>query len=246
MNGIPDIQVVKEDIHFDPRDDRKPVLDTLVPPFSSVCRIGVFKDNSNYEVASGTGWIVSPLTVVTAGHVVYHTHYSSTNEASYAKKFVVTPAYSERGGITKEYMADTATAHEVFVSSGSVDFDIAVLRLSSPLVASFPSLAYYSVDDEHLIGQNGIIAGYPIDHDDGKKMMFANGRVVGVDQQRMMHQIDTVGGQSGAPLWVLDTAGNPVVVGIHVDGFNTRPVNTAVRISQLIKKWIDQQTLGSS
>lgn len=102
------------------------------------------------------------------------------------------------------------------------------------------------MDDEHLIGQNGIIAGYPIDHDDGKKMMFANGRVVGVDQQRMMHQIDTVGGQSGAPLWVLDTAGNPVVVGIHVDGFNTRPVNTAVRISQLIKKWIDQQTLGSS
>lgn len=248
MNGIPDIEVVAEprDVVFDPRDDRKPVPDTLITPFSSICRIGAFRDGLNTETASGTGWIVNPLTVVTAGHVVFHSSYSSTDEASYAKKFVINPAYTEAGGVIEEYSTENAVAHAVFRSSGSVDFDIAVLRLASPLAMRFRSLAYYSVDDTHLINQNGFVAGFPVDHDDGKTMVVATGRVVEVETQRMMHQIDTVAGQSGAPLWVLDTEGNPVVVGVHVDGFGARAVNSAVRINEQIKQWIEQQTLGSS
>jgi V8-like Glu-specific endopeptidase len=51
-----------------------------------------------------------------------------------------------------------------------------------------------------------------------------------VDEQTFTYQIDTMGGQSGAPVWVKLSDGRRLGVGIHTNGAMTG--NSATRITQ--------------
>lgn len=69
-----------------------------------------------------------------------------------------------------------------------------------------------------------------------------------VTPRRVLYDVDTAGGQSGAPVFVLDAANRPVVIGIHAYGTGGTPttvsmeVNSAPRIvadiAGIIAKWV--------
>jgi V8-like Glu-specific endopeptidase len=75
--------------------------------------------------------------------------------------------------------------------------------------------------------------------------------VLQVSDRRIFYDVDTFGGQSGAPVWIQDTTeADPVAVGVHAYGIGGTPgslgisANSAPRIIpevfDTISGWIEQ------
>jgi V8-like Glu-specific endopeptidase len=184
--------------------------------------------------------------VITAGHVVFKSKFSSGGSKC-AKKVLVFPAYDEQAGIVEVYEASKIVVHDEFKRDRKkVEYDIAAIHLAVPLDPIFTPVDYEPVQDSQLSGSKARIAGYPRDLDNGEKMYTAEGPIVGVGTQLITHHVDTEKGQSGAPMWVSSASGADVVTGVHVRGFMSEAVNTSVRIDQAVKQWIHNQTLRMS
>ena len=80
-NALPADQAparIKDIISDDDEDGRRKVGDATVAPYSSICLIHGFRNAGDASaVSGGTGWLVSPDTVLTAAHVVYDRKYFS-------------------------------------------------------------------------------------------------------------------------------------------------------------------------
>jgi V8-like Glu-specific endopeptidase len=72
-----------------------------------------------------------------------------------------------------------------------------------------------------------------------------------VTDRRLFYEVDTFGGQSGAPVWVqADDGAPPVAVGIHAYGTGGTPSNLGVvansapriipEVLEQLKAWVEQ------
>ena len=105
------------------------------------------------------------------------------------------------------------------------------------------------MNDAGLVQQRVNVSGYPgdkgIQNPQGSEQWFHAKQVVTVSPLRVFYDVDTMGGQSGAPAW-LQTPNGPRGVGVHAYGIGaTLPgitANSAPRITQavldVIKGWI--------
>jgi glutamyl endopeptidase len=121
------------------------------------------------------------------------------------------------------------------------DFDIGCIHLEQLVGGPTPEeqVGWFSVAalpaelQDYLLN----IAGYPADRGMGTKMYFHRNRVLRVSDRRLFYDIDTYGGQSGAPVCIHENEnGPPVAVGIHAYGTGGTPAafnltaNSAPRI----------------
>lgn len=215
-------------------DDRVRIHETDKSPWRMICHLRIYSRLGDEFV--GTGWLVSPRTIVTAGHCVF-----LPEMGGWAERIAVSPA---RNGHDRPFSTVSSTRfHAVrgWTVHGKREHDYAVITLpEDQAMPEIGRLGYAAYDTPTLLGSYLNLAGYPADKDGGSTLWWSARRSASVDANVLRYDADTAAGQSGAPVWRLDpSTGQRVVVGIHTAGARTG--NSATRINSRVfcnlKKW---------
>lgn len=216
-------------------DDRVLIADTSVVPYRRICYLSM-TTSLGYSF-KGTGWLIGPRVLVTAGHCVYNREHAYGIGKMRSVKITVA-----RNG---QFNLGTANATRVettqgWISNGDEEWDFGVVFLDQPLGNQVGFFGFANYPDNDLKGKLVNVVGYP-----GEQTATMWGRVdkiVGVSSQRLEYLADTTGGQSGCPVIYNDGSGTFRAVGIHNYGGNQG--NFATRINdavfQQLKKWKTQ------
>lgn len=231
MAAIPDAG----DLEFDlpesvcGRDDRVRVTATSSIPWRMICQLLITR--SDGASVRGTGWMVGPRTVITAGHCVY-----SRSTKGWARSIQVIPGMNGSSRPFGTVTAKSFRSVKGWVNSGKVSHDYGAIILPSTLGNSTGYFGYASLSTSSLKNLLVNSSGYSGDKPFGTQWYNA-GRVTKVETQRLHYMIDTFGGNSGGPIWRYSN-GQRHVVGIH--NYGGCP-NKATRINKAvfdnIKAW---------
>jgi glutamyl endopeptidase len=207
-------------------DDRVKVNNTQVYPWRCVCSLLITAQSGAQYI--GTGWLVAPRLVLTAGHCVY-----MSDEGGWASQIEVMPG---RNGADKPY--GSAVSNQLrsvtgWTQDGNSDCDYGAILL--PADKRFGEqlgwFGYAVRDDDYLKQITLNLSGYPGDggrtNEDGTQWFMARG-VKDVMDKQISYEIDTYGGQSGAPVWEMNANGSRYGVAIHTHGGTV--TNGATRI----------------
>ena len=204
-------------------------------PFTAICALRIRTRTGATYI--GTGYFVSPRVILTAGHCVY-----IHSEGGWADAIEVSPARNGKDTPFGTVVAKTFYALDAWrkKQDSNSDFGVIVLPEDAPLgtrVGHFECKTLRTNADykRHLLH----ISGYPGDKG-GKQQWYMSG--MGECQGRLLkYDIDTMGGQSGSPVWIcidnqyyavgVHTMGNP-----NMGNFATRINRTIMRVIETIKK----------
>ena len=203
------------------QDNRVRINPTTSYPWRAICALKITaQDNSQWI---GTGWLVSPRTVITAGHCVY-----MHNQGGWAKSVEVIPAMNN--GVRPFGSGKTATLRSVngWIQNKNRDNDYGAIILPNSYRPGdvTGSFGFGVKTDSYLASSVLNLSGYPGDKG-GNQQWFMALKPKSVMPRVITYEIDTMGGQSGAPVWIL-VNGTRIAVGIHTNGHYTG--NSATRI----------------
>jgi len=238
-------------------DDRTRITSTDEYPWCMICYLELkFPDGAT---GIGTGWLIGKNKVMTAGHCVFNQLHGG-----WADSIKVIPGNSvENPELGRsdfapygEFEAVVMQTTEEWVSDTNITFDVGVIHIDKPIADELGNFGIQiSNDGSDLVTKYVRVAGYPLrqhprNEDDtmstrtvGGQMWTNSDVVVDVQDGRIKYQLDTTGGQSGAPVVLLDdTSQGPVAVGIHNYGFNPNDAyqeNKATLINAAIWTYIE-------
>lgn len=230
-------------------DERTRITATADAPWRMICALAIESDWGNFI---GTGWFAGPRTIITAGHVVFDEEQMN----GWAKRITVTPGQSDAAAPFGSFVATRFSSLSPWTKARDADYDIGVIHCDAVPGKPDPGTAtgwfgVQAMTDAQLMAAMVNVAGYPADKG-GTEQWWAKNSVKAVTPRRLFYQVDTVGGQSGAPAFVLDADRKPLVVGIHAYGTGGTPasvpmeVNSAPRIipevAAQIGKWVAADT----
>ena len=207
-------------------DNRVRINPTTTFPWRAICSLKITARNGQRFI--GTGWLIAPRTVITAGHCVY-----MHNAGGWASSIEVIPALNDAsrpyGSASSSHLRSTTS----WVNSRDRNFDYAciILPANARLGDTTGYFGFAVRNDSFLMNAALNLSGYPGDKANGNQQWFMAQRPSSVNSKVITYQIDTFGGQSGAPVWVLEN-GNRYGVGIHTNGANSG--NSATRIDQSV------------
>ena len=205
-------------------DNRTQVATTNVFPWRAIASLLITAADNSMWI--GTGWFVGPHTLLTAGHVVYIKNSGVPGRDGWVKKIQVMPG---RNGSTLPYGSFTSTSFKsvtAWTNNGDENFDYGAIILASNVGNTVGWFGYQVLSDGDLTASTVNIAGYPGDKPTGT-MWFQSNKVASVGPRKVYYDIDTAGGQSGAPVWRL-VNGNRYGVAVHAYGGATTNSGTRV------------------
>ena len=225
---------------------RVPDVDVTQVPHKSICSLILTTPNDLN--AAGTGWLIGPNKVYTAGHCLY----SHDRQAGigWMKRIVVIPGRHGNNAPFGEYEALGARVHPKWMSTGrNVRFDMGAILLSSD-VTGFSRNDYFQLN---IMNGEGVhpgmtICGYPGDlpqeeGDRGRYQYMHTGEVSSKRDGVLTYPIDTYPGQSGSPVYNLHSIGGIHTrnsIGIHTRN-EDRNRNAGVAIKEtfrdIVKNW---------
>jgi V8-like Glu-specific endopeptidase len=194
-------------------DDRVRVLDTDLAPWRMICALRLRGPTGGGAI--GTGWFVGPRTLLTAGHCVHSTQFFG----GWASSIEVSPG---RNGAEFPYPTVRGTRFssvDRWVETQDPDFDIGCIHLDEPLGSEVGWFGVGALAPGELEGFLVNVSGYPGDRGGGTEQYHHRNRILRVTERRLFYDVDTFGGQSGAPAWIHETdTAPPLAVGIHAYG----------------------------
>jgi glutamyl endopeptidase len=229
-------------------DERVRIMDTHAAPWRMICQLEIIGETGS---GVGTGWFAGPRTIITAGHCVH-----DVQIGGWAKKIIVHPGRnrdiepfvvleSTRLSTTRQWFQDR-----------DPDYDYGAIHLGPAADAVTQRTGWFStaaLNEAALFQQRVNVSGYPGDKGDpplqplwASEQWFHAKQILRVTSRRLFYDVDTMGGQSGAPVWI-DEGNGPVVVGIHAYGVGGAAhlgleANSAPRIDTAvlsrIRKWV--------
>ena len=213
-------------------DDRKRVLRTAYDPWRRICALRItFPSGQTYR---GTGFFIGLRAVATAGHCVY-----LHNQGGWARKVEVIPGAN---GTSRPYgsaVSTTLRSVRGWVSGKKPenDYGCVVLPVGAFGGRNLGRFGFQPFDSQVLLARKAILAGYPGDKPFAE-MWGMKRRIKIVTPKTLVYDIDTVGGQSGAPVYIKHN-GKRFVVGIH--NYGNSAGNSATRVTPAVcdrlKKW---------
>jgi V8-like Glu-specific endopeptidase len=203
-------------------DDRVRINTTTIYPWRAVCALRITaRDGSRWI---GTGWLVSPRTVITAGHCVFlHDH------GGWARSIEVIPGINDASRPYGSCSSNNLRSVQGWTQNKNRDFDYGaiILPANCRLGDRTGYFGYAVRNDAYLLSSTVNLSGYPGDKRGNQKWYMAR-RPKSVSSRVIYYDIDTMGGQSGAPVWIkIGTA--RYCVGIHTNGASSG--NSATRIA---------------
>lgn len=217
-------------------DNRIRINATASYPWRAICALKITAANGRRFI--GTGWLVSPRTVITAGHCVF-----MHNEGGWARSIEVIPGLNDAARPFNA--ASSGTFHSVtgWTQSRNRDNDYGaiILPANARLGDRTGWFGFATRDNAFLQAAALNLSGYPGDKG-GNQQWFMAQRTKSVSSRVITYDIDTMGGQSGSPVWVLQN-GSRYAVGIHTNGASSG--NSATRIeSNVFARITDWKNLG--
>jgi glutamyl endopeptidase len=225
-------------------DERVRIVDTELVPWRMICALRL---RGALGSAIGTGWFVGPRTILTAGHCVYSTAFfggwTSEIEASPGRNGAVFPY----GTISSRNFSSV----DRWIEHEDPDFDVGCIHLEESVGRKVGWFAVGALTPPELEKYLVNISGYPGDRGAGAEQYHHRNRIVHVSDRRVFYEVDTFGGQSGAPVWIHeDESSPPLAIGIHAYGAAPIPTtsatlaNSAPRITpevlEQIEAWVEQ------
>lgn len=230
-------------------DDRKRILDTDLLPWRMICAMEMYGADDSAMI--GTGWLVGPCTIITAGHCVYLNEFGPQK---WAKRIKIMPGrnggehpFAEQECESVMFSVDARWADAVDKNGNGQDYDIGAIHLDKPIGNALGWFGIEVLTENELANFLVNISGYPGDRGAGAEQYFHANRIKNVTKRRVFYDIDTYGGQSGSPVWIhREPQAPPTVIGIHAYGVggNTLQLNSAPRIDaevlSLIEYWVGE------
>ena len=203
-------------------DNRVRINPTTSYPWRAICALKITAKNGSKWI--GTGWLISPRTVITAGHCVY-----MHDQGGWAKSIEVIPARNDSskpyGSASSSYLKSVTG----WTQSKNRENDYgAIILPSNYRPGDVTGYFGYSVkNDSYLLSSVLNLSGYPGDKPGGDQQWFMALKPKSASSRVITYDIDTMGGQSGAPVWV-KIGDARSCVGIHTNGHGSG--NSATRI----------------
>jgi V8-like Glu-specific endopeptidase len=203
------------------------IFDTENPPWRMICALDI-EVGSRWFV--GTGWLLGPHAVITAGHCVYNKKLFG----GWASKIYVTPGQDddERAAPTMSSTKFDTAPEWRDSQEPDPDFDYGVIWLSRPVGEQLGTFGVAVSTDENIKDAPIQISGYPRSPGGGDQQWFHANRVRRATARRLYYDEATYPGHSGSPVWVDRGRGQqPDVVAIHGGGFERAPAELGIRAS---------------
>ena len=206
-------------------DDRVRIQNTNQIPWRRICALRItFSTGAVYR---GTGFLIGPRAVATAGHCVY-----LHNQGGWARKIEVIPGSN---GPTKPYgSVESSQLRSVggWVNSRRPESDYGCVVLEQGAFGghNLGSFGVGALSPQDLVAKPAVLAGYPGDKPFAELWGMAR-KIKTVGPLTLGYDIDTVGGQSGAPVYIKRN-GSRTVVGIH--NYGSSSGNSATRVTQQV------------
>ena len=217
-------------------DERVEITATDQYPWRCICSLRIkAADGRNFI---GTGWLISPRVLLTAGHCVY-----MHDAGGWADEIEVIPG---RHGGTEPFgsaiCTQMSTTHGWVNDQGTnSDYGVIMLPEDKRFGDDLGWIGYANRATSDLEDKIVNLSGYPGDKPAGTQW-FDNKQLISVTNEKLFYEIDTFGGQSGAPVWQFMPDGTRYGVGIHTSGHLSG--NSATRINDAvfnnIVNWIGQ------
>ncbi|WP_288340054.1 trypsin-like peptidase domain-containing protein [uncultured Allobaculum sp.] len=213
-------------------DDRYLIARTDVAPYNAICNLTI--TFSNGGVYSGTGFLIAPDTILTAGHCVF----DHDNNMGWARSIVAVPGGKDPSNPDNQYSSKLLMAPPDWTKTGAsnTDYDLGLIRLRKPIEGVEP-LKLATLDQANL-DKTYELAGYPYNENislESQGMYGAKGRLHSMTGRRtVLHTIDSSSGQSGAPL----LNENNQVEAIHTFAKASEQLNGGVAIDSYIYAYV--------
>jgi V8-like Glu-specific endopeptidase len=229
-------------------DERTRILDTELNPWRRIAALQIKAPSGTFI---GTGWFVGPRTLITAGHCVF----DASQLGGWAKSVEVSPARNGQTFPFDRVVAKRFSSIDRWVQSQDPDFDMGAIHLAKPVGDDVGWFAVGSLPTTDLETHLVNISGYPALPGNGEEQWFHKNRILRVTERRLFYDVDTYGGQSGAPVFIYEQGqAEPLVVGIHAYGVGGTPssfslvANSAPRIIpevyDQIQAWVAADAAG--
>ncbi len=213
-------------------DDRVRIQNTRDVPWRRVCALRItFPSGAVYR---GTGFLIGRRAVATAGHCVY-----LQNQGGWARSVEVIPGANDAlrpfGSATSSSLR--SVAGWVSQSKPECDYGCVVLPPGSFNNHNLGAFGFAAFSATELRAQPAVMAGYPGDKPFAQLWGMAR-KIKRVNIKTLVYDIDSMGGQSGAPVYIKRN-GMRYVVGIH--NYGAQQGNSATRITpsvyQVLNTW---------
>jgi len=203
-------------------DNRLHITNTMDIPWRRICALRItFPSGATYR---GTAFFIGPRALATAGHCVY-----MKSQGGWARKIEVIPGCN--GSKRPFGQVDATMFRSVggWVNSSLPECDYGCIFLPPNSFGKYNlgSFGVAAFDASTLVAQPAVVSGYPGDKPFAELWGMAE-VIKAVTAKTLVYNIDTVGGQSGCPVYI-KKGGQRYVVGIHNYGAATG--NSATRIT---------------
>lgn len=206
-------------------DERQQISNTNEYPWSCIASLRITAADGSGWI--GTGWLVGPRILLTAGHVVY-----MDDHGGWAQQIEVIPG---RNGDNFPFGSCIATDFRSVQGwtqnrDSAFDYGVILLPADNRFGDQLGWFGYQVHTDDELSSYTVNISGYPGDKPTGTQW-WMSGTVKTVTDRNFVYDIDTAGGQSGAPVWLsLEGDNGRYGIGVHTNGALSG--NSATRIIQ--------------
>jgi glutamyl endopeptidase len=202
-------------------DNRVRINPTTTYPWRAICGLKITAQNGSKWI--GTGWLISPRTVITAGHCVY-----MHDQGGWAKSIEVIPALNDAARPYQAASSGNLRSTVGWTQNKNRENDYGAIILPSNYRPG-DQTGYFGFgvkDDAYLKASVLNLSGYPGDKG-GNQQWFMALKPKSLSSRVITYDIDTMGGQSGAPVWI-KVGEARTCVGIHTNGHTSG--NSATRI----------------
>lgn len=240
-------------------DERTPVSQTKNWPYRGIVKIRMTfnhvlkQSDGNYydRTYSGTGFMLGPNLLVTAGHCAYDdvTTTTSSGNTDY-EDYIDNPRFPDvvrvYAGVDGSDVADSTYIYYAEVSVINIqkeyfqtthtNYDWCAMQLDRDLGVQ---TGYYGkISNWYEAGASVYSYGYPGDKPNNT-MWETHGNLTGNTSYQYCYNFDTYNGQSGSPVFMTADDGSVYVCGIHTSGSPSAGTNYATRINSFIYHYLN-------